>query len=195
MIMKTTKIKIYIDTNVVRDCTEGRDKDSIHLIETVRDLKIECVTSIFTLMELLDTKKDDIFFNKKLSQKMEINTIIRQRGNKDLNIYDFEELSNYISNKFFTTYSFIQPVNITRDESWDLALYISRNSNMSASDIIHLVTAWESKCNILVTNDSQFIKSAAELLKREKIKETQFKICQPVDALKAIKKIFRGYYK
>jgi hypothetical protein len=33
MIMKTTKIKIYIDTNVVRDCTEGRDKDSIHLIK------------------------------------------------------------------------------------------------------------------------------------------------------------------
>lgn len=191
LMKQNKKLKVYVDTNIVRDCTEGRDKDSVHLVETIRDLKIECVTSIFSLMELLDTKKDDLFFSKKLSQKMEINEILRRRRNKDLNMYDLEELSKYLELRFFKTYPFIQPVNITRDESWSLALSISASSNLSANDTVHLVTAWESKCNILVTNDEQFIKSATSLLREQGIKEEQFRICKPYETLRIIRKSFR----
>lgn len=180
------KPNIYVDTNICRDCIRGRNKDSIHLMETVRDKKWECKTSIFSFMELIDIEKDDIFLTKKLTKGWEINHILRQRYDKDLKNDDFNECGERIKN-FFEKYRFILPVGLT-NEGWDLALNISSQSNLSAPDVIHLATAWQSKCNIIVSSDENLIKNGERILTEKDVWKS-FKICRPNEVFKTLTKL------
>ena len=94
--------KIYLDTNFIRDIMEKRNTKSIHLIETIRTLKIKkqcnCYTSAFLLMELCDAKKDDLFFQEAINKKFEFKKIIRERNNPNLEEHHFKKISEYLDN-------------------------------------------------------------------------------------------------
>ena len=62
---KKPEEKVYLDTNFILDCTEGRNSHSIALMEKFRTDGWECLSSSLTMMELSDTVKDTIFVNKK----------------------------------------------------------------------------------------------------------------------------------
>ena len=182
-----TKIpNVYIDTNICRDCIRRRNKDSIHLMEIIRDKKWGCTTSIFTIMELVDVEKDDIFFTKKITRGWEINHILRQRYDKDLNREDFDEVTKRIRN-FFENYNFIELVTLT-NEGWDLALDISSHSNLFAPDVIHLATAWQAKCNVIITSDEQFLKESKKILKRRRVWR-KLRICKPNQIKETLKEL------
>ena len=48
---------IYLDTCIIRDVIENRRKASIDPIYKIKESKWNCVTSIFTIMELVDIKR------------------------------------------------------------------------------------------------------------------------------------------
>ena len=171
---------IYIDTNICRDCIKGRGLSSINLMNTIRDNKWNCITSVFTFMELIDIEKDDLFFHKKNRLGWEVNKIIRERYHKDLGIDDFKEISQHVR-AFYNTYNFIEILTLGK-EGWSQAFSTSMYSNLSESDIIHLEIAWESGADVLVTSDEDFIRHGTKLLKEEKM-ENQLKICRPTDVI------------
>jgi predicted nucleic acid-binding protein len=158
--------RVYIDTNVVRDCIKRRKDCSISLLKSIRQRKIECVTSVFTLLELWNLEKEDDFFFKKLRQGVELNVIVSNRRQKDLNVVELNEVNDLLD-KFFREYDFIKQVQLM-PEGWQFAFDIARTTNIEPGDILHLATALGEKCDLLVTRDGSFIKEARRFLRANK---------------------------
>lgn len=156
---------IYVDTNFILDCTEGRNDKSIILLSKIKEREWKCITSAFTMMEISDVKKDEFFIMKKLQQKMSLNSILRERYKKDLHANDFIDVSNYITNKILNAYPFIETINL-REGGWQLALEINMNSNLGNGDSMHLASAWNAQCNFIITSDDHFIKNAKEIINK-----------------------------
>jgi predicted nucleic acid-binding protein len=147
----------------------------------IRENKWRCVSSTFTIMEISDIIKDNIFVTKKLQKHWTINKILRERYRKDLNQNDFEDVEKYILNKIFGVYKFIKFLTPS-EEGWVAALTFSTHSNISAPDIMQLATAWNAGCNILITSDKHFTTDVRSLI--EKYKDDypgleKIKICTP----------------
>jgi len=137
-------MKIYLDTNFIRDVMEKRNNKATHLMEMLRELedkkKVLCYTSFFLLMELSDTKKDDLFFQEAINKKWEFKTIMRERNNQCLEKHHFEKVSDYNNNLL--------------------------DSNIWSPDAVHLATALSNDCNLLITSDSKFKIEADKVAKK-----------------------------
>ena len=181
--------RIYVDTNVIIDCTEGRNKDSIHLMEQIREHNFECITSVFSALEVADNAKETIFVSKKLRQRWTFNKIRREVYRKDLNNEDFKEVEEYIENKILYPYPFfyITPLDL---QGWRSALDLCIHSNVSAPDILHLATAWDSKCNVLVTSDDHLIKESRKLIKKySQLRKIKLEVCRPNKTIPTLRKM------
>jgi predicted nucleic acid-binding protein len=176
---------LYVDTNFILDCTEGRNDKSIVLMSKIKENNWRCITSAFTIMEISEVKKDETFVYKKLQKKWSLSNILRERYKKDLNNDDFKEISQYIKNKIINSYPIIETINLP-EEGWTLALEISTNSNIPTGDAIHLASAWNSKCNFLVTSDKPFISNARDVIKKLGL---NMEIINPEDFLKKYCKV------
>jgi len=184
---------IYLDTNVCRDCINKNrskvSKESIHLLETIREKKWDCITSTFTFMELYDIEKEDLFFNKKLRYGLDVNRIIRDRNHKDLTSDDLDEVNERIS-EFHNEYNFIKFHALDGEEGWKLAKDVSRSSNLSAPDSIHLAVALGSGCNLIITSDEPFLQQAAKFLQDKEL-WNNVRICKPSEAISIIDESFK----
>ena len=164
----------YLDTNILRDCMRNRrkvSKESIHLLGTIKDNNWPCITAAFTFMELYDIEKEDIFFNKKLRHGFDVNRIIQLRKNKDLTETELKEADDRV-NEFFDEYKFIKFQALDEKDGWDLAKLISKKSNLTAPDSIHLAVAIGTHANILVTTDADFTKEGTRFLKDNNMYES-----------------------
>jgi len=182
---------IYLDTNICRDCIKNRSKtskDSIHLLGIIKDRKWKCITSAFTIMELYDIEKDDLFFDKKRRLGLDINRILQQRRHKDLSTSDLKEVNERISD-FFEEHNFIK-FHALEESGWDTAKSFSQFSNISAADSIHLAVAWGSGCNVLVTSDQDFINETTSLAKSEG-HWNEMRICKPDQAIQEAEEIIK----
>ena len=182
---------IYLDTNICRDCIRNRSKtahESIYLMQIIKNKKWNCITSAFTLMELYDIEKDDLFFNKKLRQGWDINKIIRSRNHKDLNQFDMNEIEDKIR-IFYKEY----PVNfhvLEGVEGWTLANEICASTNLSAPDSIHLAVAIGSTCHVLVTSDQEFINEGRKFLQQTN-RENKMRMSTPDIVEDTLKKLIK----
>jgi len=175
----TKKPSIYIDTCIARDVTERRSDASVELLAHIKREKWSCIMSVLGLMELVDIEKESMFVKKRFFfEKQELDRIISSRRNRDLVQSDFAEGSKYIE-QFLSNYSFVQLVGLD-DENWSSAIVVAAYSNLHASDVIHLVSAQQSDCDIVVTNDSFFITEATKYLKNEGI-WNKLRVCKPED--------------
>lgn len=184
--------RVYLDTNVCRDCIKNRSKiskESIHLMGIIKDRRWECVTSAFTIMELYDIEKDDLFINKKLRQGLDINSILRQRNDKDLSESDLEEVNERISG-FYEEYDFIKFHQLDGEEGWEIAQITSGQTNLSSTDCIHFAVALGSECDLLITSDQNFIEEATRFLKQWNVRD-RLRICKPKDAVKVSEELMK----
>ena len=184
------KPRIYLDTNICRDCIKNRTKitkESIQLMGIIKDENWYCMTSAFTLMELYDLEKEDLFFNKKLRQGLDINTIFRLRKHKDLSESDLEEVKIRMQN-FLDEYKFIILHALEGNEGWTLANTVSAQTNLSAPDCIHLAVAIGSNCNILVTSDQEMIGEGSKFLKENDL-WYQMRLSNPSNVKKTLENL------
>ena len=173
------KPSIYIDTCIARDVTEGRKDASVELIERIEREGWFCRMSVFGLMELVDIEQERMFVNKQFFiEKQELDRIISGRRNRNLEQSDFDKCFRYMD-QFRHNYSFVELVGLD-DDGWSLATVIASLSNLHASDVIHVVSAWEADCDVVVTNDSFFITEAEKYLRSEGIWD-YLKVCKPED--------------
>lgn len=170
-------MKLYFDTNILRDYLENRNPKSIELVELARQNNVDCFTSAFTMMELSDLQKDTAFFHKTvITKKWDVDRFLRERRKKTLSDDDYCEINNYL-NTVSVRLPFIKFFNLSED-GWKIAQFISSHSNLSATDTLHLATAYIAHSNVLVTNDQDFIKYGNEVLKKSKRKDDII-ICTP----------------
>jgi predicted nucleic acid-binding protein len=188
-----TPLALYVDTNFLLDCTEGRNTHSVVLMEHLREKKLNVVSSTLTLMELCDTVKETIFVSRKLQQRWTLSHILREKYKPDLNQNDFGDLKNYVVNKALAPYPFVNFLTLTQ-EGWNAALACSLISNISAPDVVHLATAYDADCDVLVTSDTHFTKEVKRLIEqyaesdRIRLWLRSLKIYTPAAALSELKK-------
>jgi len=179
---------IYIDTVIARDWTHNRDNYSRELLTEIKNKKLKCLISVFGLMELADIEQEGLFLNKKaFVEREDLDIIFSKRKRRDLNNQDLEKSSKYLEDFIEHYKNIIKIVDLNQD-GWSLALNLGAESNLNATDVIHLATAWQNRCNLIITRDEFFIKEAEKILKNEKIWKS-FKILNPKKALSFLRKI------
>lgn len=183
MKQKVTVPDIYVDTNIIRDFSDRRDTQSIHLLEIIRKKKWKCSSAVFTMMELCDVEKDYLFFqNTYVKQRWSVNRFLRERYRKSLSEVDFRNVKEYVDS-VKETLSFITFFNLDQN-GWNTALNLSMNTNLRASDCIQLATAVVSQCNSFITRDEHLESVITQLAKESDIGEVLTVFC-PKDFLKA----------
>ncbi len=114
-------------------------------------------------MEVLDVKKEAKFILNKLGEGYTLKWILRKRNEKDLSNSEMEIIYKKMYDNFFERYKFVEFYWLTM-EGWERAIELSRKTNISVNDMVHLATALEANCDFLVTNDRFFCKQASEFL-------------------------------
>lgn len=169
---------IYIDSNIIVDIVHGFHTPSIDLIETIKRNGWRCATSQFALMEALDVQKDNRFASEKIEEGWTFKKILRKRDDKELSDRSLKIIYEKIKNQFFTPYKFVEFYWLT-EEGIDRVIKICKESNISATDSIHLATALEVGCDLLVTSDINFCKKA----------ENYIPTCLPENIIKKLKEL------
>lgn len=155
---------LYVDTNVFGGILEGQHRASTVLLEIVKEKKWRCSTSIFTLMELSEIRQDNQYIYKQLGLGTHIKKAYRSLDQKDLSPSDFSKTQEKIDMLFTDTSPFVEFFAL-EDKGWDKALELKATTNLSAPDAIHVATAVEAGCDVLVTLDSFLIKEASRFIK------------------------------
>jgi predicted nucleic acid-binding protein len=182
-----SKHRIYVDTNILQAANVRKSTPDIVFLENAKKQNWEIFTSIHTFMELLDTEKDREFLMKCIIDKgLDVSTFLAKRKSKKLSKEDLSDLAAKVNNFFFTN-RFIQVINI-KDPDWNLVKKIGETSNLHSSDILHLVTAWAGNCQLLVTNDEDFIMEGNKVLQQENVYD-HLRVCGIKDVEATLKEI------
>jgi predicted nucleic acid-binding protein len=181
--LKVPPNNIYLDTNIILDYIDKRDNQSTHLLETIRRKKWKCSSSVFTMMELCDVKKDQLFFhNTYVKQKWTIDRFLRERYKRNLSPSDLEDVEEYVKN-INETLRFIDFLSLSED-GWNLALLLCATTILRAPDCIQLATAITLKCTYLVTKD-EILQKVVNITNKES-KEVIIPIHTPITILEKI---------
>lgn len=176
---KQVKPTLYLDTCIIQNSLRRRNTDDVVFFKRLESLGFKCITSIYTLLELFETAKDRTFLlNEVIKKWIEVNTFLINRRNKNLSVTDLTEISDDINN-FFSENHFLEIYNINDDEDWNLVKEMCENTNIHYSDIIHLATAYNSKCTHLITRDKFFIKEGNKTLINNGVPPEEFIIITP----------------
>lgn len=181
-------MKLYFDTNILRDCLKRRNLDTVRLMEILREKGVECFTSMFGMMELVDTEKDNCFFEKHIRRGEEVQKIFRKRGQMDLNVDELDEIRAQVS-QLFISYNFVKILTLV-DIGWNNAYTIGSSSNLDSNDSLHLAMALGSGCNCLVTSDAFLKKEGMKFIELQNDKlsdedeKIKFEILTPSEVLK-----------
>jgi predicted nucleic acid-binding protein len=182
-----SKDRIYVDTNILQAANMRKSTPDVVFIENAKKQNWEIFTSIHTFMELLDTEKDREFLMKCVIDKgLDVSTFLSKRKSKNLSKENLSDLASKVNNFFFTN-RFIQVTNI-KDSDWSLVKKLGESSNLHSSDILHLVTAWVSDCQLLVTNDEEFIEEGNKVLEQEKVYD-HLRVCRIKDVESTLKQV------
>ncbi len=174
---------IYIDTCIARDILNHRpgSRESSDLINNIRNKGWQCKMSVFGLMELVDVEQERLFVESRyFVDKKSLDEVYSARRKRDLSKEALKKSFDYVET-FKEAHPFIEIVGLD-DKGWSLAIVVATDSNLHASDVIHLVSAWMEDCHVVVTKDAFFIKEATRYLKEIDIWEA-LKICKPKDCL------------
>ena len=149
------------------------------VLDRLKEMNSVIISSSFLVMEAADFKKDSLYFVKKVvEEKWEMRRAIRESYRKDLRIGDFYNISDWITelrDKLqIQLYDFL-----VDSDTWELAQYISQNSNLFAPDVIHLASAIVAskagveidggekiECNTFISNDD-LLRTEGENIKRK----------------------------
>jgi predicted nucleic acid-binding protein len=183
------KPHLYLDTCIILDDVYGRRQSSKLLLEQAKK-EVEqgnwlCSTSRWTMVELFDNMKEELYV-KNLRADCELwSSIGRKIGNRhqkealtkpELDTI-WKQLHEYTTEK----YPFIKFKYPITEAMWNKAEDYCSGTNISSPDALHLASALEIECNILVSTDGDFMAIAKDYINT----------VQPSDIDKAISKLNR----
>lgn len=192
---KTPKdIVFYFDTNVILDIVKDRRPSSVQLLELIMRNNLLCISSQFALMELIEQEKVSEYAKKLLVEnKMEINQICREYRQCNLKNEELKKFNNDFNEKL-RLIDYIKFLYLEKD-GWEMALQLVKETNILASDCIHLSVFMIVAADCLVTSDSHFAKFANSYFAKfenshftEDEKKRDFECLSPEGALQKIER-------
>jgi len=153
---------LYLDTNILLDVFHDRRDVSVVVVENARNRKWFCSTSHFTLMEMADAEQEERYVADVLREGGRLRDAYRSLRDKKLADDVLKQMFNRMMRKFSVRYPFIRFYGL-RDEGLDEAIRLCGTTNIDAPDCIHLATAKEAGCDLLVTNDDPFWRLARDI--------------------------------
>jgi len=153
---------LYLDTGVLVDVVRDIG-DSFGLLGLARRRQWAISTSSFAVMEMLDIEQEDTFFRVKVAQGTTARWAMRNRTKRDLSKTGLADIHKRIRDKLAALYDFIDYWELT-PEGFDQAVKFAAESNIRAPDCVHLATAVEAGCDLLVTTDEFFAEEAKQYL-------------------------------
>ena len=154
---------IYLDTPILIDVLRDRRTASLVLLETARQKTWRVSTSQFAVMELLDVEQDDRFFVLEVGKQRTVASVLRDRYRRKLPEDQREAIERKVKDFLNVRYPFIQYFHLT-SEGFNRASGLCASTNISAPDCLHLATALEARCDVLVTTDDHFLEEAEEYM-------------------------------
>ncbi len=139
---------------VILDAIDGRWQASVALMKRIPVEGWRCSTSSYTVLELLDRKKEDEFVRKQLELGWGPSDIVRKRRQRALTDGELRRVYDGLTEAIQTSYSFIA-FHAAGAELLDSAEQICGTINLWAPDSLHLASALALRCDALVTRDAE----------------------------------------
>jgi predicted nucleic acid-binding protein len=152
---------LYLDTNILISYIHEREPASVDLIKKIRLRKWKCFTSSLTALEMYDVEQLENWVQDRRLKRWMFDQIMRnysrRRGSK-LGLTDKQLEAVHIT-LHDTLISLEDCIEFQRlnDTISITAEQLCATTNVGATDALHLATAMYTKCNILVTNDDDFL--------------------------------------
>lgn len=180
-------LHLYLDTNVILDAMFKRYTASESLVDRIRKEKWRCSTSRFTMLEMLDIRHEEVFADKLISEGMLPSRVrdymgVRRQEKWALPKRELDEIRAELFDKLNTDFKFIKFRHPLTSRIWDKADDFCAITCIAAPDVIHLASAIELKCDMIITRDGDFHKIA------DQFKLTIF----PEQIENALKELSRG---
>lgn len=172
---KSKSKSIYIDTNVALDYATQRNKETIAVLDRIKERGWKCISASFMAMEMADYKKESLYvIDKLVNRKWEARKVVSNVRNTDLNESQLIDAHNWFAD-FVSRYKQIEFYDfITDSEAWGLAQKISFGSNLTAPDVIHLssaiIAAVYKQCDTMITQDRNLIVEGNRILREYRLK-------------------------
>lgn len=156
------QLKLYLDTNFLLDLVRPRGRTaSAELFAEACSRGWTCLASYFGQMEALDVEQEHRWFLTRLRAGEHTERLLRRRRQRDLT----KQQLRRVSTAFHTA---LLEQDVQDKVSWlalgaeetEQALTLAETTNISAPDCLHLATALQAGCDILVTSD-EGLKNAA----------------------------------
>jgi len=162
-------LHLYLDTNVILDAMYKRYDASVRLVDRIRKEKWSCSTSRFTMLEMLDIRHEEVYVDSLTKQGILHSRIrdhigVRRQKKNALPKRELDKIRAELSEKLNSDFVFIKFRHPRSSEIWDKADDYCSITCVSAPDVIHLASAIELKCDILVTRDGDLHEIADEFI-------------------------------
>ena len=154
---------IYLDTPILIDVLRDRRTASLILLEDARQQMCRISTSQFAVMELLDVEQDDRYFILEVTKRRTVASVLRDRYKRKLPQAEQKSIEQQVKSFLNVRYPFIQYFHLT-SEGFNRASGLCANTNISAPDCLHLATALEAGCDVLVSTDEHFLEESKEYI-------------------------------
>ena len=147
---------------------DDRRTASSELLMRIRENRWLAITSPFSILEMLEAKKNEKWAATLLDQGLTFFQVQRRLGQRrtgrtSLNARSLAEVYEDLQTKLRPLSEFITfpaPSSSLMNRAED----ISAATNIEATDVFHLATALEFGCDILVTSDADFLKLAGSYI-------------------------------
>jgi predicted nucleic acid-binding protein len=156
------KPKPYLDTNVILDYmrARGSSHNAVLLLENIKRLKIECITSQYTQLELIDRLQEDKWIERCKDRGLSLDDISRHHRERDLAEPDLKDVFRHIEDGFLRPFvdrgiiSMVAP----KTDTWDKIYDLLARFNFTIDDAFHVDAAIGQGCDIFVSNDGHLVK-------------------------------------
>ncbi|MCB9361888.1 hypothetical protein H6504_00490 [Candidatus Woesearchaeota archaeon] len=150
---------VFLDTCVLLDYIENRDRTVAHLIQTmIEDESIEIATSIFNIIELLDKVQEIRHMAKLVTQnKFSFDEIARDRQSKNLSESERNDILSDI-NKFQEDSSIIV-YQMDKSKGYAEVVRLLSEINLKSQDALIVGSYSTSEAEIFVSKDSSLLKA------------------------------------
>ncbi|MCK4647436.1 PIN domain-containing protein [Candidatus Pacearchaeota archaeon] len=175
MVVNKNTPTFYFDTTFINSLI-NKNKINSRIIKSLKKRKWRHYLSIFCIMEVLNLRQENLFFMNKMKSGIPGKKILQQRQERDLNSKELEMIQEKFVDKVLRPNRMDYGFFFLR-EGWLRSLVITRETNITSFDAIHLATALEAGCDILLTSDGHFIKEGNIYL--EKVLKNKLRLCEP----------------
>ena len=159
--MDESKLCLYLDSNILISYIHERENASVNLINKIRQKKWACFTSSFSALEIYDFERLEAWVQAKRTKHWTYDQIMRNYSKRHgdaigLTNEQLESVFITIRDWLSSFEGYITFKRINDDISINSET-LCRKTNMSGADALHLATALHTGCNMIVTNDDDFL--------------------------------------